>query len=78
MKKFNGFTLIELMIVVAIYRHPGRRPSRRQDSRTVRQVSEGLSLSGGTKAVMTSTSSSGTLPATNADSTDAINIPATC
>jgi type IV pilus assembly protein PilA len=68
MKKQQGFTLIELMIVVAIIGILAAIAIPAYQDYTIRaQVSEGLNLSGGAKAAVTeSFQDRGVLPADNA------------
>jgi type IV pilus assembly protein PilA len=68
MKKQQGFTLIELMIVVAIIGILAAIAIPAYQDYTIRaQVSEGLNLSGGAKAAVTEYfQDRGTLPADNA------------
>jgi len=67
MKKQQGFTLIELMIVVAIIGILAAIAIPAYQDYTIRaQVSEGLNLSGGAKTAVTEFfQDRGTLPATN-------------
>ena len=68
MKKQQGFTLIELMIVVAIIGILAAIAIPAYQDYTIRaQVSEGLNLSGGAKAAVSEyTMDRGTFPTTNA------------
>ena len=67
MKKQQGFTLIELMIVVAIIGILAAIAIPAYQDYTIRaQVSEGLNLSGGAKAAVTEYyQDQGTFPITN-------------
>ena len=67
MKKQQGFTLIELMIVVAIIGILAAIAIPAYQDYTIRaQVSEGLSLAGGAKAAISEyTMDKGTFPTTN-------------
>jgi type IV pilus assembly protein PilA len=67
MKKQQGFTLIELMIVVAIIGILAAIAIPAYQDYTIRaQVSEGLNLSGGAKAAVSEyTMDRGTFPSTN-------------
>ncbi|NNF40856.1 MAG: prepilin-type N-terminal cleavage/methylation domain-containing protein [Woeseiaceae bacterium] len=69
MKKQQGFTLIELMIVVAIIGILAAIAIPAYQDYTIRaQVSEGLNLSGGAKAAVTEfTMDTGDFPDNNAD-----------
>ena len=69
MKKQQGFTLIELMIVVAIIGILAAIAIPAYQDYTIRaQVSEGLNLSGGAKAAIAEfTMDSGDYPETNAE-----------